>query len=218
MTIDSTSRISNRTTSRFSTTLTTGVLALVMALGLTSVGIGAASAAAPTAPSSKSVVGKSDQGRITSTVVGRTSEGDKVTGSFTPTRFVERDGVLYAQGFLEGKIQGDNGVTKFSGIKKMPVKKINGQSATDARTSARAASACDILNLVLGPLDLNVLGLEIHLQRVVLDIVAVAGAGQLLGNLLCAVAGLLDGGPLAGLLGQLSTLLNQILAALNLGV
>jgi hypothetical protein len=206
-------------TSRISTTLTTGVLALVMALGLTSVGIGAASAAAPTTSASKTVVGKSDQGRIKSTVVGRASDGSKVTGSFTPTRFVERDGALWAKGFLQGKIHhADGTVTKFSGIKKMPVKKINGQSATDARTSTRAASACDILNLVLGPLDLNVLGLEIHLQRVVLDIVAVAGAGQLLGNLLCAVAGLLDGGPLAGLLGQLSTLLNQILAALNLGL
>lgn len=207
-------------TSRISTTLSTGVLALVMALGLASVGIGAASAATPTTATSKSVVGKSDLGRITSTVVGRTSEGDKVTGSFTPTRFVQRDGVLWAKGFLQGKIHHDNGgVTKFSGIKKMPVKKINGQSVADtARTSARAASACDVLNLVLGPLDLNVLGLEIHLKRVVLDVVAVAGAGQLLGNLLCAVAGLLDGGPLAGLLGQLTTLLNQILAALNLGV
>jgi hypothetical protein len=212
-----TPRSSTRTTNRISTTLTTGVLALVMALGLTSIGIGAASAA-PAPSTSKSVVGKSDLGRITSTVVGRTSDGDKVTGSFTPTRFVQRDGALWAKGFLQGKIHGDNGkVTKFSGIKKMPVKKINGQSVTDARTAARA-SACDILNLVLGPLDLNVLGLEVHLQRVVLDIVAVAGAGQLLGNLLCAVAGLLDGGPLAGLLGQLSNLLNQILAALNLGL
>jgi hypothetical protein len=209
----STSRIS----SRMSTALTTGVLALVMALGLTSVGIGAASAATGTT-SARSVVGKSDAGKITSTVVGKASDGSKVTGSFTPTRFVERDGVLYAQGFLQGKIsKADGSTTKFSGIKKMPVKSINGQSATDARTAGRAA-ACDILNLVLGPLDLNVLGLEIHLQRVVLDIVAVAGAGQLLGNLLCAVAGLLDGGPLAGLLGQLSTLLNQILAALNLGI
>lgn len=72
---------------------------------------------------------------------------------------------------------------------------------------------------MLGPLDLNVLGLQVSLQRVVLDIVAVSGAGQLLGNLLCAVAGLLDGGGLlAGLLGQLTTLLNQILGALNLGV
>lgn len=201
----------------FSTALTTGVLGLVMALGLTSVGIGAASAAQGTTVT-RSVVGKSDAGKIKSTVKGRTSEGGKVTGSFTPTRFVQRDGVLYAKGFLEGKItDADGSTTKFSGIKKMPVKSINGVSATDARTANRAA-ACDILNLVLGPLDLNVLGLEIHLQRVVLDIVAVAGAGQLLGNLLCAVAGLLDGSPLAGLLGQLTNLLNQILAALNLGV
>jgi hypothetical protein len=32
------------------------------------------------------------------------------------------------------------------------------------------------------------------LDKVVLDIVAESGAGQLLGSLLCAVAGLLDGG------------------------
>ncbi len=204
--------------SRISTALSTGVLALVMALGLASVSIGAASAATPDRTTARSVVGKSDAGKITSTVVGKASNGGKVTGRFTPTRFVQRDGVLWAKGFLKGKIKhADGATTKFSGIKKMPVKKINGQSATDARTSSRAA-ACDILNLVLGPLDLNVLGLEIHLKRVVLDIVAVAGAGQLLGNLLCAVAGLLDGGPLAGLLGQLTNVLNQILAALNLGV
>jgi hypothetical protein len=71
---------------------------------------------------------------------------------------------------------------------------------------------------VLGPLDLDLLGLQVHLDRIVLNIVAQSGAGNLLGNLLCAVTGLLDGGPLAGLLGQLNTLLNQILAALNLGL
>ena len=215
-------RTDNGTTSRSSTALSTGVpafvIALVMALGLASVSIGAASAATPDRTSARSVVGKSDAGKITSTVVGKASDGGKVSGSFTPIRFVQRDGTLWAKGFLEGKItHPDGSKTKFSGIKKMPVKKINGQSVTDARTASRAA-ACDILNLVLGPLDLNVLGLQVSLQRVVLDIVAVAGAGQLLGNLLCAVAGLLDGGPLAGLLGQLSTLLNQILGLLNLGV
>lgn len=72
--------------------------------------------------------------------------------------------------------------------------------------------ACDILNLVLGPLDLNLLGLRIQLNQVVLDITAVPGAGNLLGNLLCAVAGLLDGpGPLA----RLVALLNQLLAILG---
>jgi hypothetical protein len=75
-----------------------------------------------------------------------------------------------------------------------------------------SAASCDILNLVLGPLDLNLLGLEVHLKQVVLDIVAVSGAGNLLGNLLCAVAGLLDG---PGPLGQISALLNQILGILN---
>jgi hypothetical protein len=42
------------------------------------------------------------------------------------------------------------------------------------------------------PLDLDVLGLQIDLSQIVLDITAEAGAGNLLGNLLCNVAGLLD--------------------------
>ena len=190
------------------------IVALSMTVGLTSFTV-AGSSAAPT--SSRGVVGKSDAGKITSTVKGKTSAGDKVTGSFTPIKALESEGVLYQQGILKGVIQDAGPNTKFSGVQLIPIKKINGSTVTDGRVAANAG-ACDILNLVLGPLDLNLLGLEIHLQRVVLDIVAVAGAGNLLGNLLCAVAGLLDGGPLAGLLGQLQTLLNQILAALNLGV
>jgi len=55
-----------------------------------------------------------------------------------------------------------------------------------------------------------VLGLQVDLSRVVLDITAIQGAGNLLGNLLCAVAGLLDNPS------GLATLLNQILAALGL--
>jgi hypothetical protein len=47
---------------------------------------------------------------------------------------------------------------------------------------------------------------------------AIPDPGNLLGNLLCAVAGLLDGGlgggPLAGLLTAITNLLNAILAGL----
>jgi hypothetical protein len=72
--------------------------------------------------------------------------------------------------------------------------------------------ACDVLNLVLGPLDLNLLGLRIQLNQVVLDITAVPGAGNLLGNLLCTIVGILDaGGPLA----QVVALLNGLLALLG---
>ncbi len=70
---------------------------------------------------------------------------------------------------------------------------------------------------MLGPLDLDLLGLQVHLDRVVLNIVAQSGAGNLLGNLLCAVAGLLDGG-LDGVLGRLVNLLNRILGRLGLGL
>jgi len=51
----------------------------------------------------------------------------------------------------------------------------------------------------------------VHLDKVVLDITAVPGAGNLLGNLLCAVANLLNGG---GALQQIINLLNQILSQL----
>ena len=62
---------------------------------------------------------------------------------------------------------------------------------------------CPILHLELGPLDLNLLGLRVQLNQVVLDVTAEPGPGNLLGNLLCAVAGLLDGVDLANLLGGL---------------
>jgi hypothetical protein len=86
-----------------------------------------------------------------------------------------------------------------------------GTVATSAVAPVAAAGSCSILHLTLGPLDLNLLGLMVHLDQVVLDITAQSGAGNLLGNLLCSVANLLNGG---GTLSQIAGLLNQILAAL----
>jgi hypothetical protein len=73
---------------------------------------------------------------------------------------------------------------------------------------------CQILFLDLGPLFLDVLGLEIDLSQIELDITAVRGPGNLLGNLLCAVAGLLDG-PGGGLGGAIENLLNRITGILD---
>jgi len=84
------------------------------------------------------------------------------------------------------------------------------QTPGTSTAAVSAAAVCSILHLDLGPLTLNVLGLQVDLSRVVLDITAIQGAGNLLGNLLCAVAGLLDNPS------GLATLLNQILAALGL--
>lgn len=164
------------------------------------------------------VVAKNENGKMRSKVVGTASDGSKVTGSFTPLKFVKREGKSKVKGVIDGVVtHPDGSKERFTALRTMTVKKINGERLDSSRAGSSLA-ACDILNLVLGPLDLDLLGLQVHLDRVVLNIVAVAGAGNLLGNLLCAVAGLLDGGPLAGLLGQLTTLLNRILGALNLGI
>lgn len=81
-------------------------------------------------------------------------------------------------------------------------------------TDIRAQQAvCNVLSLVLGPLDLNLLGLRVQLNQLNLLITAIPGGG-LLGDLLCGIANLLNLGFIAGILGQIADLLNQIIAAL----
>jgi hypothetical protein len=88
-----------------------------------------------------------------------------------------------------------------------------GTAFTTEITDLAADQACTILDLTLGPINLDLLGLVIDLNQVELDITAVPGAGNLLGNLLCAIAGLLDGGgPLQGI----GALLNRLLTGLGL--
>lgn len=220
---------------RTSTTMkagSTGILAIAMAFTVSLTGSGAATAApAATASSTASVsqaVSDSKVAKMKAPIKGVSEDGRKVRGTFTPTKFEVVDGVLNVTGDLKGRFVGKGKPTSFSKEITTPVQAVNGQqlsapatrgmsapAAAAAPGVAAAPGACDILNLDLGPLNLDILGLQVNLQRVVLDIVAQSGAGNLLGNLLCAVAGLLDGGPLAGLLGQLSTLLNQILGILN---
>ena len=175
---------------------------------------GQATAAAP----SDRIVAQNEQGTMNSKIFGRASDGSKVTGSFTPLKFMKRNGQEKVMGVVQGVItHADGSKERFTGLRKATVKKINGQPI-HARSALAMQPSCDILHLVLGPLDLDLLGLQVHLNRVVLDIIAVTGAGNLLGNLLCAITGLLDGGPLGGLLTQLNRLLRQVLAVLNLGV
>jgi hypothetical protein len=78
-------------------------------------------------------------------------------------------------------------------------------------TSTQAT--CDILTLILGPLHLDLLGLVVDLNQVILTITAQSGAGNLLGNLLCGVARLLDN-PSGNALDHVARQLNRILRLL----
>ena len=169
-------------------------LATTAALGvIPATAASAAPSAAPTAaPSAATPRATVDPAVINQTIAGVGT----FAGTFTPTEFTNQDGQLAVVGELVGTFTNTAGVVA-------PVS----ETLTTTVANASADGSCDILNLVLGPLDLNVLGLEVHLNQVVLDIVAQSGAGNLLGNLLCAVAGLLDGSGISGL----ANLLNRLL-------
>jgi hypothetical protein len=135
---------------------------------------------------------------VTTPISGTIAGVSQFVGNFTLTRFTVQNGQLAAVGTLTGTLTNlATGAT---------------QSVNQTLTLPVAASGtCQVLHLELGPLDLNLLGLQVHLDRVVLDITAQQGPGNLLGNLLCGIAGLLDGGsPLSAL----TTVLNQLLRLL----
>lgn len=151
-------------------------------------------------------------GKFRSRVVFHSRRGT-FSGFFVPTTFAEQDGKTVLKGAVAGKLVRPNHAARW--VNRSTTLAVNNASV-DSTSSARTAAAlvsCDVLHLVLGPLDLDLLGLVVHLDRVVLDITA-EPAGGLLGQLLCSVANLLNGG-LGGLLGQLAVL-NDILAALGL--
>jgi hypothetical protein len=128
--------------------------------------------------------------------------GSNNTGSFvgtaTITNFVVRNGQLTAVGTLAGTLTNagtgavNTVLTNFSA----PVTGID--------------PTCQILNLTIGPIHLDLLGLMIDTNTITLNITAQSGPGNLLGNLLCSITNALNNP------GSLSQLLNQLLAALGL--
>jgi hypothetical protein len=156
------------------------------------------------------------RGTITSTADGIFTNADgqgKFAGTFTPTKFSVVNGVLEATGLLKGTLTDANG-TSLGAVSQTATIPVDTSAAAPNAAAAPAAISCNVLNLTLGPLNLNLLGLVVTLNQVHLTITAVPGAGNLLGNLLCDVTNLLNGSGLSGLLTEVSALLNAILALL----
>src|SRR5439155_2308375 len=116
-------------------------------------------------------------------------------GTLSVAQFAVQNGQVVATGLISGVVTTTDGPASVVSSVALPV--------------TVAGATCDILHLDLGPLSLNLLGLQVNLSRIVLDITAQTGAGNLLGNLLCSVAGLLDNA------NGLAGVLNKILAALS---
>jgi hypothetical protein len=136
-----------------------------------------------------------------------------LTGTFTIQRFARAQRQIVAVGTLVGTLTSATpGAAARTVVTQVSMPLAEAPAGTAAVNDVTALATCDILNLVLAPLDLNLLGLTVHLNQVVLDIAAVSGAGNLLGNLLCAITGLLNGG---GALANVVALLNSLLALLG---
>lgn len=161
----------------------------------------ASSSTAHAAPRVATTTSTSTNSQLIVPITGSDTAGDTFTGTFTVQRFVKLGQNLGAAGVLNGTITNALGQT---------IGTVTNAPAT--LPVSQNDPSCTILTLNLGPLDLNLLGLMIHLNQVVLTITAQQGPGNLLGNLLCAVANLLNGG---GPLSALTGLLNQIVSILN---
>jgi hypothetical protein len=153
-------------------------------------------------------------------VTGVASNAKPFQGNFAVDQFVSRNGKTFAVGTLTGSI-GNRAIDRSNVA--IPASVATGSALGSAR-APRQATSCPVLHLVLGPVNLNLLGLKLTLgggaaanQPIVLDLTAVSGPGNLLGNLLCGVSNLLNGTgtsttPLtsdltAGLLNLVNTLL-----------
>jgi hypothetical protein len=145
-------------------------------------------------------------------VTGVTKSGKKFTGKYTIDRFIAKGGKNYAVGKLTGRLAGKKAKVVKRDVK-MPVTFPG--TAQSSQVLPPIPGACQVLNLVLGPIDLNLLGLSVRTNQINVRIDAIPGAGNLLGNLLCGITNILNpGGTNAG---QLAGILNALLALLNAG-
>jgi len=115
---------------------------------------------------------------------GATQQGALTfVGNVNVLRFINQGGQLVAVGNAVGTLTNTaTGVVT-------PILQTFSQVLTIVGTPQ---ASCQVFHLKWGPLDLNLLGLMVHLDKIVLDITAQPGPGNLLGNLLCALANLLN--------------------------
>ncbi|HEX6480466.1 MAG TPA: hypothetical protein VF043_16640 [Ktedonobacteraceae bacterium] len=143
-------------------------------------------------------------GALTQTVTNNATTYNGVpalfNGTLTITHFVKQGGQLLGLGTASGTI------TNLTGGLLTPV-----TSAPATVPIQSADPSCSILTLHTGAIHLDLLGLVVDLSPINLTITAQSGPGNLLGNLLCAVANLLNGG---GPLTSITGLLNRILSLL----
>ena len=171
----------------------TSTFALAIVAGVLSLGITGTASAQDTPPLTKRVA-------VTGT------KGFK--GTYTIKRFVQKGDSVVAVGSLSGTMKGKK-------VRRSNVRRTVSLAAVATGSQIPPTrGACQVLNLTINPIDLNLLGLRVRLSRVDLRIEAipsgVPGSG-LLGDLLCGITNLLNPGANSPL-SAVTQLLNALIA------
>lgn len=146
-------------------------------------------------------------------VVPLTGTGGTFNGTFSITRFEAQDGVIYAVGMIAGVVTGVGSVVHGPIALETTITGGTLPASTGGITPQQVS--CEVLHLVVGGVTVNLLGLDVALSPVTLDIVG--GTGPL-GELICQIVALLDNVvAVVGLLNQLLGLLLDLLGGLTPG-
>lgn len=120
--------------------------------------------------------------RTTSAVRANDETGATVKVNVVINRFVRQGRRIVAQGAVVGRYKSDQRAPVFTR------KPFTARIAARKTSFAASQRICDVLSLNLGPLHLELLGLIVDLDKVVLTIKADSNGG-LLGSLFCSLAG-----------------------------
>ena len=117
-------------------------------------------------------------------------------GTLTIERFASREHKLVALGAVSGTLTDALGVTRSvtDEAVALPVTNLavgaGSQAQADGPIGTQQAQDCQLLHLEFGGITLDVLGIQVTLSPIVLDI----ALGGILGGILCGVLGALGGG------------------------
>jgi hypothetical protein len=133
---------------------------------------------------------------VQGTVDGATNT---LSGSFTVNRFDLQNGRLVAVGTMTATVLDGAGNNLRTIVRSIALPVVT------------ATGTCQVLHLELGPIDLGLLGMQLHLNQIVLDFTALSGSNNLVGRLLCSISSLLGSNMIDQ---QLTNQMNGLLGAL----
>jgi len=143
--------------------------------------------------------------RMTGIPLSAHEKGKNFKGTLDVERFEVQNDAIVAIGTITGKVTGKGNGNKPVNRENVVIPVSIGTPAAASQAGVQAQATCDILDLVLGPIDLTLLGIRLQVNQIHIQLTG-DSTGGLLGSLLCPLLDPL--GPLLDIVGALNQILN----------